>query len=190
MQKSVALVMLVLVIAASGCIGQSESDPYRLTYAGQSMKFRANLQEAQNVPVNDANAAREMLFDVDVKKVYLAFVPSDRTFRSVSGNATYTALYGTVGFELAYKIGAVWGVNFGEYAPLETVVLNSSAEAASLATRETPLILMVAGAPETSVVVSDNMITVNGENMEEIDRAYTDLDLAADKLILVLMGRD
>jgi len=190
MMKPVACLLLVVLIA--GCIGQIDDNQltgYRMTYAGQTLTFRANLQEASAVSINDPNAARQMLFDLNVKKIYIAYLPSDKSFVSVTGNATYNGLYRVVGMELAGKLGAIWGANFHEYVPVEAVALNSTAEAASLATPETPVILVEAGASVTEVEVGDNMIAVRGANLDEVGRDYTDLDLAADKLLLVMMGR-
>lgn len=190
--KRVAVACLFAAVLIAGCIGQADDgqlNGYKLKYAGQDITFRSNLHEASNVTINDANGAREMLFDLNVEKIYIAYVPSDRTFVSVTGNATYNGLYRVVGMELAGKLGAIWGVNFRQYAPVEAIDLNSTSEAASLATPQTPVILMDAGASSTEVYVGENMISLRGADLDEVGRDYTDLDLAADKLLLVLMGR-
>jgi hypothetical protein len=37
------------------------------------------------------------------------------------------------------------------------------------------------------VTVKDNLITVEGKDLSEVNRNYNDLDLAVDKMLLVLM---
>jgi hypothetical protein len=46
---------------------------------------------------------------------------------------------------------------------------------------------MRAGAERTAVTVDGNVVIVEGKDMTEEGRAYTDLDLAADKLLLSLL---
>ena len=69
-------------------------------------------------------------------------------------------------------------------------MLNSSEEISGVLD-ENPTILLIADSNQTAVNVDifNNLITIEGRDMRqlEINRKYTDLDLATDKLLLTLM---
>ena len=55
-----------------------------------------------------------------------------------------------------------------------------------------PIILLLGPSHTNNTLVSvkDNLITLEGSNFTEIGRKYTDLDLAVDKMLLVILGTD
>ena len=50
-----------------------------------------------------------------------------------------------------------------------------------------PVIFLTAS-DETSVTLKDNIIYIKGKDFSEVDRKYTDLDLATGKFLMVLMN--
>ena len=176
--KKIVLV-LALIIVLSGCI--EEHNPFQKEFAGVTLNFRSNLDEAINVPVYPNNTAlRGVLLSNDVQEIGIAYIPED------SKNSFYLA----DSFELAYKLTIINKYYFNVTKPIDSIPVNSSLEALSLASSQKPIIMLV-GPPETSdtlVNVAGYFITVQGESLEEVNRTYTDLDLATDKLLLVLMS--
>lgn len=71
---------------------------------------------------------------------------------------------------------------------IQSVSLNSTSEITSNEFEHAILLLGPSQTNETSVRVEDNIIKVSGKSFEEDTRKYTDLDLAVDKILLVLMS--
>ncbi len=196
---------LIAVIFVAACLGQAEV--YKLKFAGMDINFRADLKKAQDIPLEpDPEAVRNLMFGNPVSDVKVAFVADDK-------NAGY---YGVTGFELQYKTVIAYkqfiftdksivqeesgkqcvyfekvlvgGIGTQRKICFETVVLNNTAEADSLATENSPILLMEAEAEETKVSVDKNVVRIMGKDMSQNSRKYTDLDLAADKFLLVLLN--
>ena len=66
--------------------------------------------------------------------------------------------------------------------------INSTDEISPNAQEPVILLLGPSRANKTAVTVDNYLITVEGKSFQETNRTYTDLDLAVDKLILVLMN--
>jgi hypothetical protein len=188
MRKGLIAILLVLVLA-SACIGQAKANPYQLTFGGAMLTFRANLEQAAKTPVDDANSVRALLLDPNIEEVHLAYIPNQS---AAPRGGTITGFYLVDGYELAYKLTAIYSTYFGGAVNIITLPLNSTGEALAAATKERPVIIMEAGRNPTEVRIDGNysIVYVRGADMSQNGRDYTDLDLAVDKLLLVLMGRD
>jgi hypothetical protein len=68
-----------------------------------------------------------------------------------------------------------------------SIPVNSTDELNSNPMEPVILLLGPSHADQTAVSIYDFLITLEGESFEEVDRKYTDLDLAVDKMLLVLM---
>ncbi len=173
MKTLLAAVFAIILISA--CV----SDSYRYDFAGQKMSFRANLQEASKVPVYpEESAVKQVLLSPSVQKVWVAYVPNDEEngFFSVSS------------FEVGYKLTIIYKYYFGREKPIESLALNSTE--GLKASENEPVILFItpkSGAKQTAVTVENNIIRLEGKDMGEVNRQYTDLDMAIDKMLLVLM---
>ncbi|MEM5804818.1 MAG: hypothetical protein QXU82_03175 [Candidatus Aenigmatarchaeota archaeon] len=158
-------------------------NPYKLKIGEKDVEFRANLNEAAKVPVYPSELEiKKVLLGADVEKVRIAFISND----------TENSYYAVDGFEIAYKLGTIYVVMFGESLPIESLPANSSAEVFANATAKEPVIFMKgpgAGATKTQVTLVNNTVIVEGPDLSEEGRTYTDLDLAVDKLLLVLLGQ-
>lgn len=202
MQK--IFIALIAVIFISACLGNPEV--YKIKFAGMDVNFRADLTKAEKISLEPgSDAVRQVMFEAPVETVRFAFVDGE-------GNAGY---YGVTGFELQYKTILAYkqyiftdkaipqtedgkecvyfeklltgGIGTQRRICFETVVLNSTDDAAGMANESAPIILMDAGAPETKVSVEGSIVKIMGKDMSQENRKYTDLDLAADKFLLVLL---
>jgi len=176
MKKIILLTLLIIFV--SGCI--ETYNPYQKEFAGVKLDFRANLDEAKNVPVYpNGIALRNVILNENVERIGLAYVPND----------TVNSFYLAASFELAYKLTIINNYYFNRTKLIDSIPVNSSSEAFSLASVQNPIIMLL-GPSETNstlVNVSGSFIEVHGKSFEEVNRTYTDLDLATDKLLLVLM---
>lgn len=175
MKKIFASLLIVMLIA--GCVGQTKTNPYELNYAEKRMVFRADLNEAEKIFVEpSAEDLQNILMDPYVKGIKVAFVPSEND-----------KFYAVSGFELAQKMQWVNMAIYGSAIPITNLILNKTEDAKRLASKEMPIVVMQGGVEETKVLVNGYAVYVRGKDMTEVKRDYTDLDLAADKLLLTLM---
>lgn len=174
--KKILLLGVIVVILVSGCVQQN---PYKKNFAGTELNFRANLLEAENIPVYpNEQAIKNVLLNPKINKVKIAFVP----------NEDENGFYAVAGFELAYKLTEVYKYYFREVLPFETLQINSTQEAS--ASESEPIIVMLGpntGANKTAVTVQGSLVVAEGKDFSEIGRRYTDLDLAVDKILLIMM---
>lgn len=174
-------------------------DSYTLFYEGEDRHFRANLYEANKTPVYpNENAIENVLLNPDIYKIYIAYIPNDNE------NSYYLAS----SFELTIKLGLVYRhylpVNvstfkdtdnsscllFQEYERaicFRSYPINSTSELVPTSTEPAILLLGPSQANDTAVTVGNNLITIEGKDLSQTDRNYNDLDMAVDKLLLVLM---
>jgi len=173
------ILIIILIILLSGCV-ENSYDAYSKEFAGINLRFRANLDEARKVPVypNETTLAA-VLLNNDVEEIGIAYVPDD------SQNSYYLA----DSYELAYKLTIINKYYFNKTKPLSSIPLNSSLEALTIATKQKPVIMLMGPSQTNSTLINvvGYFITVQGKSFEEINTNYTDLDLATDKLLLVLM---
>lgn len=172
--KKIYLLIIVTTLM-SGCIAQT--NPYQMEYAGEKVNFRANLNEAAKVLVEPSEKDLQfLLLSPYVNQINIAFVPSDEN-----------KFYSVAGYEITYKLMKIRAANLGQKTQIQSLILNKSEDAQRLASKENPIILMEGGVNETKVLRAGSVIYVRGKDMTEKNRDYTDLDLAADKLLLALM---
>jgi hypothetical protein len=169
-------------------------------YAGEARHFRANLFEANKTSVYPNELAiKQVLLSPDVYKVQIAYVP----------NASENSYYLAATFEITNKLGLVYRQNIPEtpqvfkdtdgsscllfYETKKTmcfrsVPINSTDEL--VPTSVEPVILMLGPSQtnQTRIEVFDSLISLQGASFDESYRNYNDLDLAVDKMLLVMMS--
>ena len=177
--RSIMLIAVVLTVLSSGCITQN---PYKASIGGKDLEFRANLEEAAKVPVYPSEfALKKLLLDNDIERYKLVFISDEKE----------NQFYAVDGFEVSYKMSLIHIVALGRQVPLDSFNVSNVSQAFGNATSSEPVILMLgpaAGANRTAVTVINNTVVLEGPDLSEEDRDYTDLDLAVDKMLLVLMG--
>jgi hypothetical protein len=178
MKKIIPIVAMVIII--SGCVSSPVS-PFQKEFGGIKMDFRANLDEAANITVYpDEATLRSVLLNQNVSAIGIAYVAND----------TENSFYLADSFELAYKLTVINKYYFNRTKLIDSIPVNSSLDALRIASAQEPIIMLM-GPPEaneTLVGVVGNLVVVEGKSFEEVNKTYTDLDLATDKLLLVLMG--
>jgi hypothetical protein len=197
----VVIVLIVLgIIFLINNLDYFIKDPFTLYYAGGERHFRANLAEANKTIVYpNENSIRDVLFNPEVYKIKIAFIPND----------TENAFYLASSFEITNKLGIIFKhfsagqtgsfkeddgsscIMFYEEKQnkcFKSFPINSTDELVPTSIEPVILLLGPSYANQTAVTVKDNMIVLEGKDFSEIDRKYTDLDLATDKMLLVLMS--
>lgn len=158
-----------------------ELTPFQKKFAGLTLNFRANLDEAEKVPVYpNETVLRDVILNNNVEEIGIAFIP----------NETENAYYLAASYDLAYKITVVNKYYFNTVKSIDSIPVNSSLEALFLATSKRPIIMLVGPSKTDSTIVNvaGYFITAQGKSFEEeSEKSYNDLDLAVGKILLVLM---
>lgn len=178
MKKIILLIALIIIV--SGCIESPPHNPYQKEFAGLKLNFRANLDEAEKIPVYpNETTLRDVILNNNVEEIGIAFIPNE------SENSYYLA----ASFELAYKLTIINKYYFNRVKPIDSIPVNSSLEALSASTNQKPMIMLIGPSKTnlTLVNVVGYFITAQGRSFEEVDKSYNDLDLSVDKILLVLM---
>ena len=196
------LVILLITAAAVILIVAWRSNifltPYERYYAGDVRHFRGNLVEAAKVSVNpDELSLINVLLNPEVYRIKIAFFPND----------TENSYYFASSFEITNKLSIIFRNILGENVTtfktedgsscllfpnnqircFISVPINSTEEISPTSSEPTILLLGPSHADATLVSVNGFLITAEGESFDETDRKYNDLDLAVDKMIIVLM---
>jgi hypothetical protein len=172
---------LALTIMIAGCV-QETYDPTVMDFAGMTIHFRANLDEARHVQVYpNETSLKYTLLNNEVEGIGIAYIPS----------ATENSFFLAASVELAYKLTVVNKYYFNITKSIESIPVNSSLEALSMASSRRPVIMLMGPSQTNQTIVNaaGSFITVQGNSFDESNRTYNDLDLATDKLLLVLMKR-
>lgn len=193
----VAVVIAILVLVKiSGFL----NSPYEMFYEGDVRNFRANLIEADKVPVYpDESAIKNVILNPEVYKIYIAYFPND----------TENPYYLASTFEIVNKLGMVYRHVFkndtvGTYKDsdgssclvfysnrktkcFKSFPINSTDELVPTDIEPTILLFGSEDANRTTVMVNNYLITIEGRASAKKDELYSDLDLATDKMLLVLM---
>ncbi len=193
MKNSILLAIIVLVVLGllfrEQIIGifttstppVEELTPFQKKFAGLTLNFRANLDEAEKVPVYpNETVLRDVILNNNVEEIGIAFIP----------NETENAYYLAASYDLAYKITVVNKYYFNTVKSIDSIPVNSSLEALFLATSKRPIIMLVGPSKTDSTIVNvaGYFITAQGKSFEEeSEKSYNDLDLAVGKILLVLM---
>lgn len=187
---------LVLLIAWRSNIFLSNYQKY---YAGDVRNFRGDLTIAKDVPVYpEQRSIRDILLNPEVYRIQIAFFPND----------TENSFYFASSFEITNKLGIIFRNILGSEVSIlntddgsscmifypnkqircfKSVPINSTDELFPTSVEPAILLLGPSKANKTAVTVENYLIIAEGQDFEETDRKYTDLDLAVDKIILVLM---
>jgi hypothetical protein len=192
---SVVIAILVLV-KISGVL----NSPYEMFYEGDVRHFRADLIEADKVPVYpNESAIKNVILNPEVYKIYIAYFP----------NNTENPYYLASTFEIVNKLGIVYRHVFkndtiGTYKDSDgssclvfqsnrktkcfrSFPINSTDELVPTDIEPVILLLGPLKTNKTAVTVNNYLITLEAKDFTEINRNYNDLDLATDKMLLVLM---
>jgi len=189
-------IVTILLILSSSNIFLTAYEKY---YAGDVRHFRGNLNEAEKISVYpNEEAIKNVLLNQSVYKIYIAFFP----------NETENAYYYASSFEITNKLAIIFryilGENVGTFKDIDessclifypdkqircfkSLPINSTYELVPTYIEPVILLLGPFHANKTAVTVDDYLIILEGKSFEEADRTYTDLDLAVDKMLLVLM---
>jgi hypothetical protein len=192
------LIVLFLVILISGCT----QNPYQKEFAGQVFNFRANLFEAEKVKVfPNESSVKQLLLDENLGIVTIAMPNVERK----------AGFYAVAGYEIAYKLTSIYKTIYQGFGDVHAFItkdnytclyfddtkkticigkkLFDNLNETSPREKEVVIVLLGEGFVEdTRIEVEGNRIIVQGKSFSEEKRTYTDLDLAADKLLLILMG--
>lgn len=174
-------------------------DAYSLYYAGDTRHFRANLFEANNTAVYpDEDAIKNILLNSNVYKIDIAYIPND------TENANYLAS----SFEITNKLALVYRAYFNEQPSIfkdddgsscmlffqekktrcfKSLPINSTDELVPTDVEPVILLLGPSRTNQTDVTVTGNLIILEGKDFSQVNRNYNDLDLAVDKMLLVMM---
>jgi hypothetical protein len=122
----------------------------------------------------------DALVSPSVSGVGIAYIP----------NETENGFYAADSFELAYKLVVAHKAYYNRTIIVESIPVNSTDDAFKMSSRQYPIIMLMGPSQTnvTGVFVQNSLIYVEGASLDETDRDYTDLDLATDKLLLVVMG--
>jgi hypothetical protein len=170
--RNVLILTIILTVLVAGCISQLA--PTQMMFAGKIVNFRADLREAKLVETSNPVQLKQAFFQA-VDNVYISFISNDNE----------NGFYAVTGFELSYKILSFrnfYGLNWNVTA----MPINSTDEIP----QDNNLYVVMLGpslANETSVSLEENIIYVNGKDFYPEGKKYTELDLAADKLLLILL---
>ena len=207
MKKSLAffIILVVIVLSVIFILNNASSsdsifkDPYTLFYGGDSRHFRANLFEANKTPIYpNESSIKDVLLSPEVYKVYIAFIPNEKE------NSYYLA----DSFEITNKLSLVYRyyitgqtnttrdtdgsscllfLEKGKAICFKSYPINSTSELVPTPVEPVILLLGPSNSNQTAVTVKNNEIILEGKDFSQTDRNYNDLDLAVDKMLLVLM---
>lgn len=198
----ILIAALVLLIYYFPLFSQ-QKNPYQMEFAGEIRNFRANLNEAEKVQIYpSSDALKNIFFGNDVRQINIYYI-----------DTAENGFYEAPAFEFVLKMGIIYksrrgneGYSFGEgnrenclffYANntsicFEKEVLKNAADVSGIkSSADNPAIILL-GPPfsnKTAVTINNFTVMLEGKSLDETNRKYTDLDLATDKLLMVLMGK-
>lgn len=203
-RKKAAAAIVIIALAGIVYLISSfapQSAQYQMNFGNETRNFRANLVEAEKVPVYPDSES--------IRNVFLGSNVSNITVYYIEGREN--GVYGSSAFEFTIKMGVIYkyyrgneGYVFGEgdrenclyfYRSDSSVCFNiqalkSAGDISSIKSSQSSPALVLLGPPfsgKTAVTISNSTVTAEGRSFDETDRKYTDLDLAVDKLLLELM---
>ncbi len=199
---SLALLIAGILLFLPQHYTSEEKEIHEMRYGDLLLHFRADLRKAANIPVFPSEAViRKMLLSENLHKVTIALP-------DVKFHAGY---YGAAAFELSFKLTVIYNSLYSMFSPPElfekenTTCLYYTDSAKEICIGkmvfsnihelkaekgEVIIVLLGEGYTNTTSVHAfpeKNLILVEGKSANETERGYTDLDLAVDKLLLVLM---
>ncbi len=189
-----ALVLFLGIVFVVFTVGIStpQKSPYEREFGGTTLHFRSNLDEAAKVPVYPSEKAlNDTLINDSIRwlntaKYRIAYID----------NATEDPVYYAAAISLASHLTTINTLYYPseDRKTVDLYPVKSVDEAYNSTYFKIPIFLLLgpSHANETSVTVRGDLslIIIQGKDFSKTDRTYTDLELAADKLILVLMGNN
>lgn len=202
--KAAAIIIILAAVAGSlfyfSQKPQNSLSSYQLSFANETLNFRANLEKAAAVPaIPDDVSVRNAILSGNVSRISLSYVPDEK----------YNGFYAVDGFEITYKLLIIfkhyYGINGYVYAgengencmffeeTSRTICISHapvSSESDIISSSSEPVIFMSAS-NETSVSLKNNTIYLKGtpEYVQNSGNKYTGLDMATDKFLMALMGK-
>lgn len=194
---SLIIIMAVIISLYFFLMQQPVKNPYQLSFANETLNFRANLDKAAKVSViPDEQSIRNAILSGNVSRIKISYVPGEQN-----------PFYAAASFEVAYKLVIIlkhyYGVNgylyegeqkencffFEETGKNICIISEPVPSEEDIKYGDAERVIFLTDANETSVTLKDNIVFIKGKDFSEKDRKYTDLDLAADRFLLVLMGK-
>lgn len=179
MRKLVLIIPIILIMFIAGCVQQETSN--RRYFGNQLLTFRADLDKAADVPIYpDKATLLQAMNDPGLKWLYIAYMP----------NSSENGFYAVSGYDLTYKSVLGYKDMFGITPSVRVLELNTTPG------QPEPNALIIwmrgpgAGANQTAVTVDGGLITVEGKDFSEVNRTYTDLDLAVERLLLAFLWQE
>jgi hypothetical protein len=174
------ILIIISIVLISGCI--ENYNPYQREFAGVKLNFRANLNEAEKISVYpDEKTLRDVILNDVVEEIGIAYIP----------NETENSFYLAASYELAYKLTIINKYYFNRVKIIDSIPLNLSSDAFDIASEEKPIILLLgppkANATAVETFADGHVVIAEGKSFKEVNVTYNDLDLAVDKILLVLM---
>ncbi len=198
MKFAVILALLSFLFMAFFFLQTPEKNPYQIKFANETLNFRANLEKAKLVSVYpDGQAIKEAILSKDVEKIKISYAPETEFNKFYLADSFEIAYKLTILFKYYYGIsGYVYGDRQGEnclsFEETQKTICIISEPVPSLeqinASSSEPVIFLSAS-NETSVILKDNIIYIKGKDFSETGRKYTDLDLATDKFLMLLINQ-
>lgn len=198
---AVAVIIAVLVLGVLLYFFPKQQAPqsqYQFKFANETLNFRADLNKAALVATSpDGQAIRNVIIYSNVSNIKISYVPDER----------FNGFYAADSFEIAYKIVIIfkhyYGINgylyagengencmfFEETGKRICIISEPLLSANDISAGDAERVIFLSAANETSVSLNNNIIYIKGKDFSEKDRKYTDLDLAADRFLLTLMGK-
>lgn len=210
--KFLAIIIFAFIVI-SGCTTQEK---HTLIFKGTELHFRADLNKAKNIKVFPSEEElSDMLLNKSIEKITIAFPNVTKaSYYAVAGyelawklTFIYNSIYAPFSNPRISEENNYTCLFYPDFdkkicignAIFDTDGLNTTAFPSMLSRSErvvgkAPLLIVLLGegfANETEIVVEKekNIIFVKGKSFSQKNRKYTDLDLAVDKLLLVLFNK-
>lgn len=205
--KTITVAIIILAVIGgslffiSSLNPQNQGNPYQMVFGNETRNFRANLIEAEKIPVYpNSNSLKNVFLESNVNKINIYYIDGKEN-----------GFYGTSAMEFTIKMGLIYkyynggeGYTFGDgnkenclyfYKTEKSVcfdieALESADNISSIKSSPSSIAVLLLGPPfssKTAITADNYTVTVEGKSFDETNRQYTDLDLAVDKLLLVLM---
>ncbi len=191
--------ILVLVLLVSGCVSSGVQPVKQAYLLGDVRNFRADLTEVPEVPVSDPDGIIDLFLDPNLTYIKISFMPDN-----------YTAFYAATGFEVANKLAVAYKFLYGRggavvlYDDLEKNITNCFYYEATakkicinavpvrspedVENAETEATILFLPSNTTEVVLDGRTVILRARSFDETERDYTDLDLAADRFLLLILN--
>ncbi|MBU5575206.1 MAG: hypothetical protein KQA40_01945 [Candidatus Aenigmarchaeota archaeon] len=177
--KKILILFIIIVIFIGGCVNNSE-DRFHKYLDNNKLTFRSDLKEAEKIPIfiNETSCKYFLYPEIQYTYINIAFIP----------NETENSFYAVTGSEIG-KYVIIYRYFYNFTPEIKVVQVNSSKEAANLVDSENIVILLLGPSQtnRTGVSFYNNFVIIEGKDLSETNRTWTDLDLAFDKFLLCVL---